>query len=109
MSQINFGEVLGKVGRGIAEGCKIALCMGLISLPYLSMSTTKKITYYGDVGYDDAIKALMSCSMYSHEKTAAIELIKQNADTTYYNAVISIITSNMYSHEKVDAIRKISK
>lgn len=109
MSQVNFGDVLGKIGHGIAEGCKIALCIGLISLPYLSTSSTKRITYYGDVGYDDAIKALMSCSMYSHEKTAAIELIKQNADTTYYSAVISIVTSNMYSHEKVDAIRKISK
>lgn len=107
--KVNYGEVLGKIGNGIVEGCKVAFCVGLLALPYLSTSNTKTTTYSSKVGYDDAVKAIVSSGMYSHDKADLIEVLKKNADSAYYSAVISIVKSGMYSHEKVDTITSISK
>ena len=107
--KVNYGEVLGKIGNGVVEGCKVAFCVGLLALPYLSTSNTKSTTYTSKVGYDDAVKAIVSSDMYSHDMSTVIETLKKVADTTYYGAVISIVNSNMYSHEKVKTIIDISK
>lgn len=105
-----FGEIVGKIGHGIAEGCKVALCVGLISLPYLSASsTTRRTTTYEIVDYGDAVKAVVSSGMYSHDKSKVVGLLKRNADSAYYSAVIAIVKSGMYSHEKIEAIESISK
>lgn len=109
MSKVDFGETLSKVGNGVVEGLKLALCVGLISLPYLSTGNTKRTVSYGKVGYDDAVKAVVSSGMYSHDKATVVGLLKQDASSEYYNAVISIVRSGMYSHEKINAIEKISK
>lgn len=108
MDTSKIGEIVGKVGHGIVEGCKLALCVGLISLPYLSASNNKRITNYGWVNYGDAVQAVMSSDMYSHDKSKVVGLLKQNADQAYYNAVISIVKSDMFSHEKIKSIESIS-
>lgn len=106
----NFGEIVGKVGHVVVEGCKVALCVGLISLPYLSTSSvSRKITTYERFDYGDAVKAVMSSDMYSHDKSKVVGLLKQNADSAYYGAVIAIVESDMFSHEKIKAIENISK
>ena len=106
--KVEVRDALTKVGNGVVEGLKFVLGVGLIALPYLSMSSTNRTTSYGRVGYDDAVKAVVSSSMYSHDKTEVLEVLKQNADSEYYNAVISIVGSNMYSHEKASTIKRIS-
>lgn len=105
-----IGEFVGKVGHGIVEGCKVALCVGLISLPYLSASSNnRKSTTYERVNYGDAVRAVMSSDMYSHDKSKVVELLKQHADSAYYSAVIAIVKSDMYSHERIKSIENISK
>ena len=107
--EIKIGEIVGKVGHGIIEGCKVAFCVGLISLPYLSASSTRKSTTYVRVDYGDAVQAVMSSDMYSHDKSKVVGLLKQNADSAYYGAVIAIVESDMFSHEKIKAIENVSK
>ena len=107
--KVNCGEVLGKVGKNVVEGCKVAFCVGLLALPYLSTSKPKYTVRYGEAEYNDAVKAVVSSDMYSHDMSTVIEALKKDADTTYYGAIISIVNSNMYSHEKVKTIIDISK
>lgn len=108
--EIKIGEIVGKVGHGIVEGCKVALCVGLISLPYLSVgSSSRKYTTYERVNYGDAVEAIMSSDMYSHDKSKMVGLLKQNADSAYYSAVIAIVKSDMFSHEKIKSVENISK
>lgn len=110
--EVKIGEIVGKVGHGIVEGCKVALCVGLISLPYLSASSSsrnRKYTTYERVNYGDAVQAVMSSDMYSHDKSKVVGLLKQNADSAYYSAVIAIVKSDMFSHEKIKSVENISK
>lgn len=108
--EVKIGEIVGKVGHGIVEGCKVALCVGLISLPYLSASSSsRKHTTYERVNYGDAVQAVMSSDMYSHDKSKVVGLLKQNADSAYYSAVIAIVKSDMFSHEKIKSVENISK
>lgn len=67
------------------------------------------IRYCGDVGYDDAIKAITNSNMMSSYKTEAITILKREQTSEYYRAVISTVNSNMMSSYKIDAMRNMSK
>lgn len=105
-----IGELVGKTGHAIAECCKVAFCVGLVSLSYLSMSNNNSTcTTYGRLNYGDAVQAIMSSDMFSNDKTKAIGMIKQSADSAYYSAVIAIVKSDMFSCNKLKSIENISK
>ena len=67
------------------------------------------VRYCGNVGYDDAVRAIMSSNMMSSYKTEAISVLKHEGTSDYYRAVISTVNSDMMSSYKVDAIRNMSK
>lgn len=98
-------EVAGKIAK---KGCELA-AYGLMTM--LSCVTVKDVVeavrYSGDVGYSDAVNAIMNSSMYSHDKTSAVTALTRNDNSETYKAVIQIARSGMYSHEKVKSIQNI--
>lgn len=98
-------EVAGKVAK---KGCELA-AYGLMTM--LSCVTVKDVVdairYSGDVGYSDAVNAIMNSSMYSHDKTSAVSALIRDDSSETYKAVIQIARSGMYSHEKVKSIQNV--
>lgn len=98
-------EMAGKIAK---KGCELA-AYGLMTM--LSCITVKDVVeavrYSGDVGYSDAVSAIMNSSMYSHDKTSAVSALLREADSETYKAIIQIARSGMYSHEKVKSIQNI--
>lgn len=64
---------------------------------------------YGRSGYSDAIKAITSSDMFSHDMHRAVSIVKVNDNSEYYKAVKAIAESDMFSNRKSDAILNISK
>ena len=60
--------------------------------------------YSGDVGYGDAVNAIMSSSMYSHDKTRAVAMLRDGKTSDFYKAVINVAKSSAYSHDKAASI-----
>ena len=65
-------------------------------------------SYSGDVDYGDAVNAIMSSTMYSHDKTRAVSVLKVGETSDFYKAVINVAKSSAYSHDKVTTIANMS-
>lgn len=107
MKKINWGSV-----RGYAEQlCEAASYV----LVYVAANKAMKYVLdcdntYERVGYDDAIHAIMSSDMYSHDKASAAAALKRNGNAEFYKAIVHIIKdSDTYSHNKVDMIKQLSQ
>lgn len=60
--------------------------------------------------YDDAVKAIMDSSMYSHDKADAVAALKRYGTTEFYRAIVHIAEDdNMYSHDKSSMIKTLSE
>ena len=67
------------------------------------------IRYCGNVGYDDAVKAITDSNMMGSHKIEAIAMLEHERASDYYRAVISTVNSNMMGSHKIEAIRKMSE
>lgn len=62
------------------------------------------IRYNGDVGYDDAVNAIMTSGMYSSDKTRAVAVLKKDETSDFYKAIVNVARSSAYSSDKVRTI-----
>ena len=60
------------------------------------------------VNYDDAVKAIMTSSMWSNGKAEAIAVLKKNEEPSYYKAVIEVVRSSMFSDDKLKVIKEMN-
>lgn len=61
-----------------------------------------------NVGYDDAVKAIMSSSMFSHDKSEAVSALSPYKNESFYKAIVHIAKdSSMFSHDKVKMIKNL--
>ena len=67
------------------------------------------IRYSGNVGYDDAIKAIMESKMYSSDKCDAVSVVKVGEKSEYYKAIIRVVRSKGYSSDKITMIKIMNK
>lgn len=67
-----------------------------------------KMRYCGEVGYDDAVKAILDSDMLSSYRKEAVSLVKLDAESDYYKSVIYAVQSSLLGSDRVDLIRKIS-
>lgn len=95
----NFAKNTGKV-----------LLYGLaIVLPRLtSKDVIDTIRYSGDVGYSDAVRAIMESDMFSSSKDEMIGLLKKDQNMEYYKSIIQVARSDMFSSNKVNIIKKFN-
>jgi hypothetical protein len=60
--------------------------------------------------YDDAVKAIMDCGMYSHDKADAVAALKRYGTTEFYRAIVHIAEDDsMFSHDKLNMIKALSE
>ena len=90
--------------------CGVA-CYGLLVTAYRKIGESPSVTSDRvSARYDEAVGAIMSSGMYSHDKVAAITALKRNAGAEFYGAIIHIAEDDcMYSHDKVDMIKALSE
>ena len=55
-----------------------------------------------------AAKTISRSSMWSSDKTEAIQALLSNGPTGYYQSIISIVNSSMWSSDKLSAIKRES-
>ena len=58
--------------------------------------------------YGLAAKTISRSSMWSSDKTEAIQALLSNGPTGYYQSIISIVNSSMWSSDKRSAIKRES-
>lgn len=59
-------------------------------------------------GYGLAAKTISRSSMWSSDKTAALQVLLSNGPDSYYQSIISIVNSTMWSSDKLAAIKRES-
>ncbi len=99
-----------QVGSALKSGGKLVLTafiIGFASLVKDKACSTQ--TYIGEVGYGDAVSAILSSDMFDYNKTKAIELLKRDESGEYYRAVISAINSELFDSNKIRTIETLSK
>lgn len=66
--------------------------------------------FYGpqDDWYGLTAKTISKSSMWSSDKTEALEVLLGNGPESYYQSVISIVNSSMWSSDKLTAIKQES-
>ena len=61
------------------------------------------------VGYDDAVSAIMSSNMFSHDKADAAAALKPYGTAEFYQAIIHIANDpKTFSHDKASMIKQLS-
>ena len=65
--------------------------------------------YSGEVGYDDAVEAIMDASMMGSDKAKLMQILKRDENSEYYKAIISTVKSSMMGSTKIEIIRNLSK
>lgn len=93
----------------VKKGCEIAApVLAMVFLSDTARDTLNKLRYIGNVGYDDAVKAILDSSMVSCCKQEAISLVKMDASSEYYKAVINTVQSSMVASYKIGVIRDMN-
>ena len=60
--------------------------------------------------YNDAVKAIMNSSMFSHDKRDAVAALKRYGTHEFYKAIVHVAKdSSMFSHDKVEMIKTLSE
>ncbi len=99
-----------QVGKILINGGKIALSALAIGLASLIRDKASNAQYcIGDVGYSDAVSAILSSDMFDSTKTKAVELLKHDGNAEYYRAVISAVNSSMFDSTKIHTIKTLSE
>ena len=94
----------------VKTGGKIALGTLAVVLSYLTRSNVVAVkSYIGEVGYNDAVDAILNSSMFDSTKTRVLGLLKRDGNAEYYKAVITTINSSMFDSSKVRTIEMLSE
>lgn len=113
MSKIDVNKMINNenfktIGKIAKAGCTFAARSLVLVLSYTSAKDIiETIRYSGKVGYNDAVSAIMSSSMFSSNKNEAVSALKKDGDSELYKAVIHVVRSNMLSSNKVETIKNI--
>ena len=91
--------------QGVKVAGEVVACGLLIFASYIKLKNDGEKL----VGYDDAVEAIMSSSMFSNDKCEAVKAVKQNMGEYYYKSILSIMESSMFGAEKVEMIRYLSE
>lgn len=106
MKKINWKPI----GDFVGQACEVALYGVAIAA---SCKVGKFITTGLDnpiANYSDAVGAIMDSSMFSHDKSDAVEALSRYESSEYYGAIVRIAKdSSMFSHDKVKMIRHLSE
>lgn len=98
------------VGQAVKRSCNAIVPVLVMALSTLSVGEVlDMIRYNGNVGYDDAVKAIMDSSSPSYDKTRIMQLLKRDENSEYYGAVIHTMKSSMPSYAKVEIIQNLCK
>lgn len=97
-------DILFKVGAAIV--CILAYAM----TSNLESNIVRPSYCYGpqDDWYGLAAKTISRSSMWSSDKTEAIQALLSNGPTGYYQSIISVVNSSMWSSDKLAAIKRES-
>lgn len=80
-----------------------------VALSSISVKDILDMTRYsGEVGYGDAVNAIMTSNMYSSDKNKAVSILKRDETSDFYKAVINVARGNAYSSDKVRTISNMS-
>ena len=98
------------VGQVAKRSCNVIVPVLVMALSTLSVGEVMDvIRYNGNVGYDDAVKAIMDSSIPSYDKSRIMQFLKRDENSEYYKAVIHTIKSSMPSYTKVEIIQNLCK
>lgn len=104
------------VKKGLSTAMEYIKPVGAIVIPVVVISVADKGVNrimnkirYGNVGYDDAVRAILNSGMFSDAKQRAIAALKTDGDSEYYRAVIYVVESSMFSDAKVETIEGFNK
>ena len=67
-----------------------------------------KVRFCGDVGYGDAVRAILESGMYSSSMEEALALLQKGKDQEYYKSIIRVVESGTYSSTKMEMIKTIN-
>ena len=107
MTKINWKSV----GDFVGQVCEVALYgVAVITAFRAGKYLTAGIDGPIIASYSDAVGAIMDSSMFSHDKSEAIEALKRHENSDYYGAIVRIAKdSSMFSHDKVKMIKHLSE
>ena len=102
-------EQLHNIGGYVKTGCKFAAyaVVAVLSCSSITDDILRKIRYTGDVGYSDAVNAIMNSDMMGSYKRDAIEALPKDKDCEFYKSVMYIANADMMGSYKVDLIRRM--
>ncbi len=102
--QSRIKDILFKVGTA-------AVCVLAYVMSSRLENTTARPSFYCDPRedwYGLTAKTISRSSMWSSDKTAALQALLSNGPEGYYRSVISIVNSSMWSSDKLTAIKRES-
>ena len=105
-------ERLNKIVENGKKGLDIAVPIigGLLLFSRTMTNELDSVRYnYGNMKYDDAVKAIMKSSMWSNDKSKAVALLKTDCDPSFYKAIVNIANSSMWSNDKLKTIQNMCK
>lgn len=97
-------DVLFKVGTA-------AVCVLAYAMTSRFESTTSRSSFYWEPRedwYGLTAKTISRSTMWSSDKTEALQTLLGNGPEGYYQSVIAIVNSNMWSSDKLTAIKRES-
>lgn len=104
------------VKRGLNTAAEYIKPIGAIVIPVVAMSVVDKGVNrimdkirYGNVKYDDAVRAILKSGMFSDAKQRTIYALKTDGNSEYYRSVIYVVESSMFSDAKVETIEGFDK
>lgn len=107
---VNIGKVLLTGVKIVKRGCGIVFpIIGTVVCTDLVKDIYNDIRYRGEVGYDDAVRAILDSNMFSANKQDAISVLKTGESSEYYKAVIIAARSSMFSYDRFETIRSMSE
>lgn len=98
-------EIIKRVGRAVCKAAAIAIGMGITRGLQADCNVNREVNH--DVGYYDAVRAIMSTSMFASDKRMCVDVMRKGECSGYYKAVIEIAQSSMFGSDKIDAIKSI--
>lgn len=98
------------VGQVAKRSCNVIVPVLVMALSTVSVGEVLDMfRYNGNVGYDDAVKAIMDSSIPSYDKTRIMQILKRGETSEFYRAVIRTVKSSMPSYAKVEVIQNMCK
>ena len=110
MNRLVKKEHLKAVGNFLKQSGKvIAPILGVVLSSVTISDLIDAFRYSGNVGYDDAVKVIMSSSMLGSDKARIMQVLKRDEDSEFYKAVIETVRSSMLGSTKIQIIENMCR